>query len=212
MIPPSKHSSADSGRLKHLQAGTTLIEILIAMFVLAIGVLALLAVQLRSVSSVREAEGQTIVSQITQNLIEGMLINPDLSAATDSSGTETGWTNKSYPLYITSAQQAASNANCYPADGTTLDKSALATAQICAFGNELATALPETQVHFAICQDDSAATPTFEDGSFDAQCSGAGPTVVKVLWLADIEENAASALTTYDNTVVYTYQARVAGE
>ena len=60
------------------QAGMTLIEVLVAMFVLAIGVLALLAIQLRTVSSVREAEGQTIVSQLTQNLVEGMLINPRL--------------------------------------------------------------------------------------------------------------------------------------
>ena len=61
---------------KPYQSGMTLIEVLVAMFVLAIGVLALLAIQLRTVSSVREAEGQTIVSQLTQNLVEGMLINP----------------------------------------------------------------------------------------------------------------------------------------
>ena len=60
------------------QAGMTLIEVLVAMFVLVIGVLALLSIQLRTVSSVREAEGQTIVSQLTQNLVEGMLINPRL--------------------------------------------------------------------------------------------------------------------------------------
>ena len=63
---------------KPYQSGMTLIEVLVAMFVLAIGVLALLAIQLRTVSSVREAEGQTIVSQLTQNLVEGMLINPRL--------------------------------------------------------------------------------------------------------------------------------------
>ena len=45
---------------KPYQSGMTLIEVLVAMFVLAIGVLALLAIQLRTVSSVREAEGQTI--------------------------------------------------------------------------------------------------------------------------------------------------------
>ena len=67
----------------------TLIEVLIAMFVLAIGVLALLAVQLRTVSNVRESENQTTVAQITQNLIEGMLINPKLSPETDPAGEKT---------------------------------------------------------------------------------------------------------------------------
>ena len=88
------HLRSFKGRLKtsstsftpKLQSGMTLIEVLIAMFVLAIGVLALLAVQLRTVSSVRESENQTAVAQITQNLIEGMLINPTLSEETDTAG------------------------------------------------------------------------------------------------------------------------------
>lgn len=71
---------------KPYQSGMTLIEVLVAMFVLAIGVLALLAIQLRTVSSVREAEGQTIVSQLTQNLVEGMLINPRLEECTRNNG------------------------------------------------------------------------------------------------------------------------------
>lgn len=56
----------------------TLVEVLVAMFVLAVGVLALLATQLRTVSSVREAESQTVVAQAVQNLMEGMQINPTL--------------------------------------------------------------------------------------------------------------------------------------
>ena len=82
---------------KPYQSGMTLIEVLVAMFVLAIGVLALLAIQLRTVSSVREAEGQTIVSQLTQNLVEGMLINPRLEkcethqAGANKSGRDRGW-------------------------------------------------------------------------------------------------------------------------
>ena len=82
----------------------TLIEVLVAMFVLALGVLALLAVQLRAVSGVREAESQTIVSQIAQNLIEGMVINPTLS-----SDSATGWTKKSYTDYIMESPSSAKN-------------------------------------------------------------------------------------------------------
>ena len=53
-----KYPFAGKGRLKTKQSGMTLIEVLVAMFVLALGVLALLAVQLRAVSGVREAESR----------------------------------------------------------------------------------------------------------------------------------------------------------
>lgn len=110
-ITNSTHLRSSKGRLKtsstsftpKLQSGMTLIEVLIAMFVLAIGVLALLAVQLRTVSSVRESENQTTVAQITQNLIEGMLINPTLSEKKEVdkiTGEETSRYKKSYDAYI----------------------------------------------------------------------------------------------------------------
>ena len=51
---------------------------LVSVVVLVLGILALLATQLRSVSSVRDAETQTIAAQAAQNLIEGMLANPQL--------------------------------------------------------------------------------------------------------------------------------------
>ncbi|CKL10661.1 type IV pilus biogenesis protein PilI [Neisseria meningitidis] len=67
----------DCFRLKDSQSGMALIEVLVAMLVLTIGILALLSVQLRTVASVREAETQTIVSQITQNLMEGIVDESD---------------------------------------------------------------------------------------------------------------------------------------
>ena len=69
--------------------GFALVEVLVSVVVLALGILALLATQLRSVSSVREAETQTIAAQAAQNLIEGMLSNPELEL--DNAGT---WTKK----------------------------------------------------------------------------------------------------------------------
>ena len=148
-------SSQQQGRLKANQQGMTLIEVLISMFVLAIGILALLSVQLRAVSSVREGETQTIVSQITQNLIEGMLINPVLSADTDGSGTETGRMLKSYNHYLTEHNQKT---NGTYKDGETMSKQELAAAQIASFSDALSTALPDAQFHFAICQDNSGST------------------------------------------------------
>ena len=206
------HLRSSKGRLKtsstsftpKLQSGMTLIEVLIAMFVLAIGVLALLAVQLRTVSSVRESENQTAVAQITQNLIEGMLINPTLSEETDTAGEKTTRYKKSYDAYIkfASTQTAKFEAK--------MNKAQLAQAQIAQFKTDLAEALPEAEFYFAICKDSSGAEPTYENG-FNAKCDGKGDTtIVKVLWLQDVEEeNSTKDLNTSGHYVVYTYQSRV---
>ena len=212
------HLRSFKGRLKtsptsftpKLQSGMTLIEVLIAMFVLAIGVLALLAVQLRTVSNVRESENQTTVAQITQNLIEGMLINPTLSEETDTAGDKTSRYKKSYDAYITSSSEQLKDSKQTTEFKDKMTKAQLAQAQIAQFKTDLAKALPEAQVFSTICKDSSGAEPTYEKG-FNAKCDGKGDTtIVKVLWLQDVEEeNTAKNLNTSGHHVVYTYQSRV---
>nr|WP_311457972.1 type IV pilus modification protein PilV [uncultured Neisseria sp.] len=207
------HLRSFKGRLKtsstsftsKLQSGMTLIEVLIAMFVLAIGVLALLAVQLRTVSNVRESENQTTVAQITQNLIEGMLINPMLSEETDTAGEKTSRYKKSYDAYLKSDSKQTAKFEAK------MTKTQLAQAQIAQFKADLAKALPEAQVFSTICKDSSGAEPTFEENGFNAKCDDKGDTtIVKVLWLQDVEEeNSAKNLNTSGHHVVYTYQSRV---
>ena len=212
------HLRSFKGRLKtsstnftpKLQSGMTLIEVLIAMFVLAIGVLALLAVQLRTVSNVRESENQTTVAQITQNLIEGMLINPTLSEETDTAGDKTSRYKKSYDAYITSSSEQLKDSKQTTEFKDKMTKAQLAQAQIAQFKADLAKALPEAQVFSTICKDSSGAEPTYENG-FNAKCDGKGDTtIVKVLWLQDVEEeNSVKNLNTSGHHVVYTYQSRV---
>ena len=212
------HLRSFKGRLKtsstsftpKLQSGMTLIEVLIAMFVLAIGVLALLAVQLRTVSNVRESENQTTVAQITQNLIEGMLINPMLSEETDTAGEKTSRYKKSYDAYLTSGSEQLKDSKQTNEFKEKMTKAQLAQAQIVQFKTDLAKALPEAQVFSTICKDSSGAEPTYENG-FNAKCDGKGDTtIVKVLWLQDVEEeNSTKNLNTSGHHVVYTYQSRV---
>ena len=212
------HLRSFKGRLKtssssftpKLQSGMTLIEVLIAMFVLAIGVLALLAVQLRTVSNVRESENQTTVAQITQNLIEGMLINPMLSEETDTAGEKTSRYKKSYDAYLTSGSEQLKDSKQTNEFKEKMTKAQLAQAQIVQFKTDLAKALPEAQVFSTICKDSSGAEPTYENG-FNAKCDGKGDTtIVKVLWLQDVEEeNSTKDLNTSGHHVVYTYQSRV---
>ena len=212
------HLRSFKGRLKtsstsftpKLQSGMTLVGVLIAMFVLAIGVLALLAVQLRTVSNVRESENQTTVAQITQNLIEGMLINPTLSEETDTAGDKTSRYKKSYDAYITSSSEQLKDSKQTNEFKDKMTKAQLAQAQIAQFKADLAKALPEAQVFSTICKDSSGAEPTYENG-FNAKCDDKGDTtIVKVLWLQDVEEeNTAKNLNTSGHHVVYTYQSRV---
>ena len=212
------HLRSSKGRLKKsstsftpkLQSGMTLIEVLIAMFVLAIGVLALLAVQLRTVSNVRESENQTTVAQITQNLIEGMLINPTLSEETDTTGEKTSRYKKSYDAYLTSGSEQLKDSKQTAKFEAKMRKDQLAQAQITQFKADLEKALPEAKIYSTICKDSSGAEPTYNNG-FQANCDGKGDTtIVKVLWLQDVEdENDTKNLNKSGHHVVYTYQSRV---
>lgn len=202
-------------RLKNTQNGMTLIEVLIAMFVLAVGILALLAVQLRAVSGVREAETQTIVSQVTQSFIEGMLVNPILRREINASTrSETGRMLKSYGHYINARDNTTAEYS------ETMSKQELAAAQIASFRRDLSAALPEIpaqNIHFSICRDNSGLKPQYSANTVNYRCDDTGDTVIKVLWLVDAEESNAAETGQNNNTglirsgnfIVYTHQSRV---
>lgn len=197
----------DCLRLKNPQSGMALIEVLVAMLVLTIGILALLSVQLRTVASVREAETQTIVSQITQNLMEGMLMNPTIDSDSNK---------KSYNLYMGNHTLSAVDGD-FAVDAVK-SKAQLAEAQLKRFSYELKNALPDAAaIHYAVCKDSLGAAPTLSAGStFSQNCDGSanGDTLIKVLWVNDSagdSDIARTNLETNGNNIVYTYQARVGG-
>lgn len=197
----------DCLRLKNPQSGMALIEVLVAMLVLTIGILALLSVQLRTVASVREAETQTIVSQITQNLMEGMLMNPTIDSDSNK---------KNYNLYTGSYTPTSSDGD-FKLDNLKSKKD-LAKAQLDRFGYELKNALPDAAaIHYAVCKDSSGVAPALSAGStFSQNCDGSanGDTLIKVLWVNDSAGDSdidRTNLETNGNNIVYTYQARVGG-
>lgn len=197
----------DCLRLKNPQSGMALIEVLVAMLVLTIGILALLSVQLRTVASVREAETQTIVSQITQNLMEGMLINPTIDSDSNK---------KNYNLYTGSYAPTSSDGDFKP--NTLISKRDLAKAQLDRFGYELKQALPDAvAIHYAVCKDSSGDAPTLSDsGAFSSNCDNKanGDTLIKVLWVNDSAGDSDISRTNLEvsgDNIVYTYQARVGG-
>ncbi|WP_061701740.1 type IV pilus modification protein PilV [Neisseria meningitidis] len=198
----------DCFRLKNPQSGMALIEVLVAMLVLTIGILALLSVQLRTVASVREAETQTIVSQITQNLMEGMLMNPTIDSDSNK---------KNYNLYMGNHHTLSAVDGDFAVDAVKSKKD-LAKAQLDRFGYELKNALKDAAaIYYAVCKDSSGAAPTLSAGStFSSNCDNKanGDTLIKVLWVNDSagdSDIARTNLETNGNNIVYTYQARVGG-
>lgn len=170
---------------KTRQNGMTLIEVLVSVFVLTIGVLALLATQLRTVSGIREAESRTIVAQAVQNLVEGMLANPDISSA----NKKTGWRTYSYSNYLSEGDASVAVVD----DQTTFDKKSLAAHQLVEFSSALANGLPEAKAKYRIYEQKNK-------------------TFVEVTWQNDTENKdtgEASALVKQGSRAVYTYQAQV---
>lgn len=196
----------DCLRLKNPQSGMALIEVLVAMLVLTIGILALLSVQLRTVASVREAETQTIVSQITQNLMEGMLMNPTI----DSDGNK-----KNYNLYTEPYTPTSSDGDFKL--NNLISKTDLAKTQLDRFGYELKQALPDAvAIHYVVCKDSSGNAPTLSGNTFSSNCDkkANGDTLIKVLWVNDSAGDSDISRTNLEvsgDNIVYTYQARVGG-
>lgn len=198
----------DCLRLKNPQSGMALIEVLVAMLVLTIGILALLSVQLRTVASVREAETQTIVSQITQNLMEGMLMNPTIDSDSNK---------KNYNLYTGSYTPTPSGGDFKLNNNNLISKKDLAKAQLDRFDYELRNALPDAvAIHYAVCKDSSGGAPTLSGGTFSSNCDNKanGDTLIKVLWVNDSAGDSDISRTNLEvsgDNIVYTYQARVGG-
>ncbi|ENS9466020.1 type IV pilus modification protein PilV [Neisseria gonorrhoeae] len=196
----------DCLRLKNPQSGMALIEVLVAMLVLTIGILALLSVQLRTVASVREAETQTIVSQITQNLMEGMLMNPTIDLDSNK---------KNYNLYTESYPPTSSDGNFKL--NNLISKKDLAKTQLDRFGYELKNALPDAvAIHYAVCKDSSGDAPTLSGNTFSSNCDNKAnrDTLIKVLWVNDSAGDSDISRTNLEvsgDNIVYTYQARVGG-
>lgn len=205
-----KMKNNDCLRLKNPQSGMALIEVLVAMLVLTIGILALLSVQLRTVASVREAETQTIVSQITQNLMEGMLMNPTIDSDSNK---------KNYNLYMGNhtLSHILSAVDGEFAIDAIKTKTRLAEAQLKRFSYELKNALPDAAaIHYAVCKDSSGNAPTFSGNAFSSNCDNKanGDTLIKVLWVNDSAGDSDIARTNLEvsgDNIVYTYQARVGG-
>lgn len=146
--------------------GSTLLEVLISVFIMAFGIMALMLAQLKSVNNVREAEMQTRVAQAVQNLSAGMLSSPDVINNLGSASNIN--TKLQYTKYNTAAWVSVNNTS--PATDPAVCGAANANAAVTndgfiacikgAFTNELKIALPNaSNIAYRIASTNGA-TPT----------------------------------------------------
>lgn len=165
------------------QQGFALIEVLISVVVLALGILALLATQLRSVGSVRDAETQTIAAQAAQNLIEGMTANPQL----ELTGRDGVWTKRKYDHYIIEKDPLPDPARD---SNDSYDTTNLALKQLKEFNAELnASKLGDMNVRTKICKTNSLKTAiaidpdTGEVSDWGCDNKASNKVAIKIAWL-----------------------------
>ncbi len=172
--------------------GSTLIEVIVSVILLTLGLLALMATQLRSISGLTEAENKSLVSQSTEALAESMLMNATLTNITGRNYSH------NYASYITAPKQITSITPFSPSAGTEYTKDSIANEYKQQFEYELFKNLVEPEsstvssVSYAICSDkEEPDQPTMDNtGKMDANCkSGGTHTAIKVIWRSESTNN-----------------------
>ena len=191
---------------KHIQ-GSTLVEVIVSVILLTLGLLALMATQLRSVSGLTEAENKSLVSQSTEALAESMLMNGTLVKTTG------GNYYHNYMSYITPPTPitASSTQPFSPTIGTEYAKNSIKDEYKKQFEYELYKNLIEPEsstvssVFYTICLDENEPKqPTLDSSgkSMNANCKSDGTyTTIKVAWRSE---------STKDRFNDYSYVLRVA--
>lgn len=183
-------------------AGSTIIEVIVSVFLLTFGILALMAAQIRSVASISEAENRTLIAQAAETLAEGMQINPTITS-----------TNVSYSLYTTKPTVATSGVKFQGLESITTNTAAkLAEFQLINFQAALDKIPNVAFIDYVICQDKKDPDePTTSGSAIAGNCAKSNlvpGAVIKVVWQMKSRSNGASNV---NQTTTYTYMLKVRG-
>lgn len=167
------------------QHGFSLLEVLIAMFVLLVGLLALAGLQARTLSQTRDTEIRSLVALQAESLAEAMRANPLRSVNGD------GVTTLSWEHYVESGYDSdvssAPASTCRDSDGCSQQN--LAALDLWTFKSGLANGLSAGNAfQAAVCHGSSA--PTLDNPG----CSGSGPLSIRVVWSARLDGKSRQAL------------------
>jgi type IV pilus assembly protein PilV len=163
-----------------LQRGVSLIEVLIAMFVLAVGLLGMAGLQAMTVRATADSGNVGRASRLAYDMVDRIRLEIDPTLV------------NAYVTAAASDQTGTSSAACYGSSGCT--GTTRATAEVAEWQRLLAAGLPSGEG--IVCRYSS---PLDGTARTSAACSGnaADPVVVKVWWQAhDLQQQSGSGLAT----------------
>lgn len=196
---------------RHQIQGATIIEVLVSVFLLTFGILALMAAQIRSVAGIGEAENRTLIAQAAEALAEGMQANPELSFSATSATSKqlnlsykTLYARKNHDPSATTKTEYQSLSSI---TGNT--RKNLADFQLENFDIAL-NGIPDiSTIRYSICADKNEPEEPVMDnnGVMDDKCATSGQVsgaVIKVAWQMNNKNDA-------DTKITYTYLLKVKG-
>ncbi|WP_434779015.1 type IV pilus modification protein PilV [Neisseria sp. Ec49-e6-T10] len=197
-----------------LQAGATLLEILLSVFILSFGLLALLSMQLKTYSGIREAEYSGVVSTLAESMAEAMRGNPHLNVGEIASNpllVTRDW--QEYTNYTSSSnvqKHSTTTTLCSVAlpSATAMTKTELAQYQVCQFTRQLKQQLPvNTAFEYRICKANAKSTTKPKLGALGCDDSGKD-TMIKIAWKVSADAETAAELggSAAEKTLGYGYQ------
>ncbi|MFH4415869.1 MAG: type IV pilus modification protein PilV [Neisseriaceae bacterium] len=174
-FPPSNRPLGASFR--SVQTGFTMIEVVVSMFILALGIMALVGMQNRTLGSIRQGENIERVSQAVENLAEGMRINPYLRVKITPKGY---LTNRDYGNYLPFSGCTGQEVE-WVNIGSDLDQKQLAQRQIKQFCKEIRQieGIDPKEIQIKICTHSSLEGNL--PWNFSCKANGS-ETILKVVW------------------------------
>lgn len=161
-----------SGSLSRVRAGFTLVEVLVALFVVALGVVGAAALQTLAVRSARDASHLSEATRLARSLAERMRANPHALALPDAA-------NPYLALdYDVASGAPAATTLCYAA--TACDADALARFDLFEVAAALAAGFPGGRIR--VCRD--AGPPAAGMPAWSCDAAAGAPLVVKIGWRA----------------------------
>ena len=187
---------------QHTMQGSTLVEVMVSVFLLAFGVLGLMAAQIRSVAAISEAENRSIVAQAAENLADGMQINPEVVQIGSKAVV------RRYPDYLTTQSITPNPTMTLPnpswgsswsatSSVSDISKAALAKQQLNLFNYSLNQIPNASNVQYVICLDNSnPAEPTMNGTTISGNCRPSNTsndkTVIQVMWTIPSENQKST--------------------
>ena len=160
------------------QAGFTVIEVVVSMFILALGIMAMIGMQTRTLGSIQQAENISQVSQAVENLASGVSLNPHLKLEVTPKGYET---RKDYSLYQLPHGCIDQSITPFIEQNSQYSKKQFAQTTLKQFCTEIKqiTSIDPKDIQLKVCPNSKIESNL--SWNFSCQDNGA-QTVVKVVW------------------------------